>query len=1128
MSMIRTISNLHRDIGKGNYVWIYNWNSASEQFYCIPKQENVIRDPIAVNLSRHFSHKYNHLLIITKNLDKFQERINLLNANVFGGFIDSTSHVYKNEGHLIMKQLNAMDIINGMNKGDAVFVYCPKAKALYEFLKDNYFPFYIEAMGSYRDSVQCFFDHQRRLSSSFGSRGLFEIIGDEKDDVEDTLKFISENVDEDFPPYKITSFDIETARIDDKFPRGNTLNDRLCTVAFQTVSVYDASKPKNYVNVDTIIYAYIPNTESLPSSFQFPVIYCKTEKELVSKSLEYIAQPNAIFITGWNIMKFDYQFLTNKAVYYNLIPSYISEYTFSQMCDLRQVFDLSPPWKLSIDTMECRKKFFPRNLPINPPSNALDVTAKALLDDKCGKSTIDITNINKVYARLEERRETVNDVQYLIDLINYNARDVELVTKLNCVLQIIQVLVPLSQLADLCPGDCINYNSTKIAVTFMKNQFQSVQAAPIDQNLFYSNNKCKSSKYSKITTEADIGKKGTYKGATVLEPELGIHKNASLLGCLDFASLYPSIMLTYGIIRGYVTRMTREDYNLNKVLYDRYFNTLFTPDDLENVYLSCKKSEETPIHYLCKSLIGKRKINKKKAPTVAGALKIIVNSLYGICGVKGILYDEVSAAMITGYGRYHLLKAKNYFEEKYNGLRILYGDTDSVFLCSSSPLIDLNMLMDDYNDHLTRKEGLNAIQLSVDGEFECIIFIRKKLYMAKTIYGGYKFSGFPQRLNPNTHRVMYKSLQQILDIVINTKASEMHSALYSFYQSLFNECIGNDNDDDDNYSYSMKIKPSNSYKSKSGKHYRIASLYEKYTGTNITNDFIYLSLYEIIPLIKQLPKKSFSLCLTDQFDSKIHTVNRSASLTEFFSNTFDPIMSVICGDNDKNTLKQMSQKYIKSLKNKSIMKYKRAGFIIYNFDDDDISQASFLPINVKDSWPSFYDNYISNESLRSKNHKIRWVKEDYEKLNICLRIKLHSQNFDNNRTILSNKKNNMSYVTLVKNPPNILNFSQKKFYCLSELEKTVRAVVNGGRAECSEYRNIYSRIYLKFEENCKIHTIQDIMKLLCFIYDKHLCVQDIEALYDNENNSDDYLIILPFIAIKYKKENDEMMDFVYF
>ena len=45
---------------------------------------------------------------------------------------------------------------------------------------------------------------------------------------------------------------------------------------------------------------------------------------------------------------------------------------------------------------------------------------------------------------------------YMDQLIIYNIRDVELVTKLNAVLQIIQILVPLSQLADLNPGDCIH------------------------------------------------------------------------------------------------------------------------------------------------------------------------------------------------------------------------------------------------------------------------------------------------------------------------------------------------------------------------------------------------------------------------------------------------------------------------------------------------------------------------------------------------------------------------------------------------------------------------------------------------------------------------------------------------
>ena len=96
-------------------------------------------------------------------------------------------------------------------------------------------------------------------------------------------------------------------------------------------------------------------------------------------------------------------------------------------------------------------------------------------------------------------------------------------------------------------------------------------------------------------------------------------------------------MLTYGIIRGYVTKMSKAEYEHKEKYINQYFNVLFTPDDSKNVHLSYKQAETTPISYLCKELIEKRKLIKKKSPTLANALKILVNSLYGICGVQGVL-----------------------------------------------------------------------------------------------------------------------------------------------------------------------------------------------------------------------------------------------------------------------------------------------------------------------------------------------------------------------------------------------------------------------------------------------------------------------------------------------------------
>lgn len=1119
--MIQTYSSL--DMYAGQHVWIYNWSAAREQFYCIPvlkgdRENGIARDPIAVNLSPNFSAKYNHLVIVTYHPQKCRQRLALISEN-----IEFTTKVCSDkEGYLIMKQLTAREIADNRNKGTAILVYAQRARELYELLRINYYFFYIESMGNYENVVQCYFNHMRASLSSFGSRGLFEIITvSSSSDVEDTLRFVSEDVDEHFPPYKITAFDIEAARFDDKFPIGNTLLDRLCTVAFQTVTVKSASRPRDYYfdnDHTAVIFVYLPTkkySESMKPNNNVKIIRCATERELVQRVLAYISLANAVFITGWNIMKYDYRFLFNRAVYHNSVPNFISEYTFSRMCGMTDVFDLAPPWKLSIDTMECRKQFYPRHLKVNPPSNSIDATAKALLPAGMSKvSSMKITRINKVYWKLENNTDMDDtDVElFLKQLVTYNVRDVQLVTDLNGVLQVVQTLVPLSALADLNPGDCINYNATKVCLTYMKNQFQSVLMAPIDYNVIYNRGNYgllyrKTGKYSVSGGRADLGKKGTYKGATVLDPEIGVHTNNNnnkTLACFDFASLYPSIMRTFAIIRGFVTRLSVDEYEADKSFYETRFKPLFIPADPDNVYLSVRNCVSSPIQYLCASLIEKRKANKTKAPTVAAALKILTNSTYGLCGVKGVLYDEVAVSMITAYGREFLLDVMSYFKEMYPGLKVLYGDTDSVFVSFEAGGSSAEMVAR-YNRYLEEKNPIvNALQLAVEDEFQCIIFIRKKLYMAKssTKPDKYKLSGFPQRVNPKIHASMTKALGEILEIAIRSPLQELPGLLEQFYRDLFESHTCQTNDEGD-YFFNLKVKSLDSYKSRTGKNYHVGSMYEKSTGIKIQDDDVaYVSICEVVPLVRKLPRKSFSLCLERDYDSRLYCMNRSASLTEFLSKTFDPILLAIVDDksNTTMTLKSMSAEYVESLQKESLLKHVTDGYAV--FDYSDCAVVSSLKISTAESWPEFYVQFVSNREMRSASDKIPWILEDYskeERKNVRLSIE-----------IIGGEKEERCYATLCHGPRPLFSYGfKRKFYSLDELGKLIRELLLGGKEDS---RFLLSKIFVSISNPLtKKSSLKDILDFLNFIYGdtKKKCT------------GEKFVILLPFITIKSKKQRDD-------
>jgi DNA polymerase elongation subunit (family B) len=75
------------------------------------------------------------------------------------------------------------------------------------------------------------------------------------------------------------------------------------------------------------------------------------------------------------------------------------------------------------------------------------------------------------------------------------------------------------------------------------------------------------------------------------------------------------------------------------------------------------------------------------------AFKVTANSLYGQIGAKtSAVFLKDIAASTTATGRKQLLTAKDYVETRYEGAKVIYGDTDSIFVDFQPRDIDGNLL----------------------------------------------------------------------------------------------------------------------------------------------------------------------------------------------------------------------------------------------------------------------------------------------------------------------------------------------------------------------------------------------------------------------------------------------------
>jgi len=153
------------------------------------------------------------------------------------------------------------------------------------------------------------------------------------------------------------------------------------------------------------------------------------------------------------------------------------------------------------------------------------------------------------------------------------------------------------------------------------------------------------------------------QGGHVLEPVAGLHRNVWVF---DFKSLYPNIIRTF---------------NIDPL---SYVEAAHAGDDLIETPGGSFKRAPAILPGILDVLFPRREAAKKAGDAVAAqSIKILMNSFYGVLGTSACrFYNPALANSITGSGREMLLWSKRWFEDA--GFRVLYGDTDSLFVGSGS------------------------------------------------------------------------------------------------------------------------------------------------------------------------------------------------------------------------------------------------------------------------------------------------------------------------------------------------------------------------------------------------------------------------------------------------------------
>ena len=212
----------------------------------------------------------------------------------------------------------------------------------------------------------------------------------------------------------------------------------------------------------------------------------------------------------------------------------------------------------------------------------------------------------------------------------------------------------------------------------------------------------------------------TYKGALVIEPQTGLYEDVALL---DFSSMYPSLIVKYNISPDTLTKdgQNQDTYEMPEV----HHRFKMTPPGFYKIALTKLLEARRATKAQLKTLNpSDRKYRLLRARDTA--IKVTTNAVYGYAGWAGARwYSREVAESAAALGRDTIIQSIS--TAKDLGLKVLYGDTDSLFVNYDKNLVGK------FLDTIEEKLGLD---ISLSQVYKRILFTE-----AKKKYAGIREDG---------------------------------------------------------------------------------------------------------------------------------------------------------------------------------------------------------------------------------------------------------------------------------------------------------------------------------------------------------------------------------------------------
>lgn len=495
----------------------------------------------------------------------------------------------------------------------------------------------------------------------------------------------------------------------------------------------------------------------------------QNEPDLLLAFFDSINEFDPDIISGYNIFKFDIPYIMGRMKLFNLEQPNISpieegktNVAYTKWQTKAKSVD-NTVWEIDGRVVFDLYEFLRRDHK-NLMSYSLDNVAKQFLDSGNAKLELPYYDQFEMYKR--------GKVEDIASLVRYCNRDANLVSELLDFFKISTSLLETSRLTNT-PMQALYYGGVDTSIKnslygYCKNQnyIFNVYRSPIK----------KDSDGNIIKDATEIG----VQGAHVENPHRGLHH---WMFVMDFASLYPSIIIAKNICHSTYVKYPNEDQK-------KHLNLIKT--NIGDAYFYKSEKREGIVPRMLKMFLSERSLVKKAANKAKSkddnnnyvildkrqlSLKIMANSMYGSFGnIYSALHLKIACAAVTATAREYIMDTIHIINNQMfvgqTPSKVVYGDTDSCFVTNAECTSEEQCK--NLAGRITKacaKKFEDNISFDFEEVYERAILLKKKMYIVqlptKKTRSGIEYTEYDRIKFKGVAAVKKKSCEFLRTLYIN-------------------------------------------------------------------------------------------------------------------------------------------------------------------------------------------------------------------------------------------------------------------------------------------------------------------------------------------------------------------------